>query len=465
MRFDVINQTRRNAVIIGFAAIFAPALGALVSITQFGYFQILLAILGIAGIFIVVLGSRGIRIGYLVFVLTLALGYRTLDFGNLYQIHPAEALIWTLGGLLVAERILTRQSIQFRLPLWIWLSIPFWLWGLWLGLQSERNIPNVLIELRVFLFLLPLFFVTEFVLAEPKYWRFVILAFVGATFYIAVMGLVEVLFPQVQGLFGGYVSNVHSLITNEGFARAPFSFWGTEDAIFASVLGIPFLIFLWYVYPHTATRVLFILIFIVELLALYFSGHRDAWFFFASQIVILSTLLRRASWAFVILAFLILFVFIAPRIIPESALQRTMTIVMAAQGEITDSSTEKRISRASNAVSAIIAHPQGSGWTSAGWVHSDFLQLAVNLGIAPGIVFFIGYCATLFYLVRQSWRAPPFSREHLFGTALVLAFLGVGGMLTVESTIVLIQLVLPVWLIWALVVSWLWLDPKIQNLI
>lgn len=467
MSLNIFAQRWRGWLVIGPAGILALALGVFISAVQLDFFLVLLILLGFAGLVIVVSGSYGIRIGYLVMVLSLVLGYRTLDFGDLQHIHPAEVLVWVLSGMLVAERILSRQSFKFWLPAWLWLLIPFWIWGLWLGVRSGYSLSNLLIELRVFLLLIPLFFITEYVLATPRYWRYVLGGLVLASFFIAAVGLVEVLFPQFENQQFGYISNVQALVTSEGFARAPFSFWGTQDAIFGCVLGMPFLLFFWHIYPRTSVRVLCLAIMIVALSALYFSGHRDAWFFFAIQVTALPVLLRRPIWILAIAAVLVLFIWVSPRIFPESAQQRVMTLVLAAQGQesIGDTSTQKRVRRASNAVTAIITRPQGSGWTSAGWVHSDFLQFAVNLGIVPGLVFLFGYCAALFYLVRESWRAPPLSREHILSVALVLAFVAAGGMLAVDATIVLIQLALPVWLIWVMVECWLRLDPEIKKLI
>ena len=100
--------------------------------------------------------------------------------------------------------------------------------------------------------------------------------------------------------------------------------------------------------------------------------------------------------------------------------------------------------------------PYGSGWSSAGWVHSDFLQVAVNLGIAAGFIFLGGYFFTMLRLGRRvlsDLRAKGAQGD--LGLALMVSMIAVGGTLAMEGVSVLPQLVLPVWFVWALAEVWL----------
>jgi hypothetical protein len=88
-------------------------------------------------------------------------------------------------------------------------------------------------------------------------------------------------------------------------------------------------------------------------------------------------------------------------------------------------------------------------------VHSDFLQVAVNLGVIGGLIFF-GGC--LYTLLRLGRRLLPNlrNRQHGdLGLSLFLSFLAVLGILAMEGVTVLPQLVLPVWFVWALSEVWL----------
>ncbi len=116
-----------------------------------------------------------------------------------------------------------------------------------------------------------------------------------------------------------------------------------------------------------------------------------------------------------------------------------------------------------NAVDQIFSAPFGGGWSSAGWVHSDFLQVAVNLGIIAALIFLGGYIYTL---LRLSRRLLPYLRsgEHGdLGFALLLSFVAAGGLLAMEGVQVLPQLVLPVWFVWVLVEVWLQQTPDLRK--
>src|SRR6266496_3630971 len=56
----------------------------------------------IAGV-IIFGGERGIRFGLVLWVLTLALGYRTIEWTPDLRIHPSEILIWLLVALAIGS--------------------------------------------------------------------------------------------------------------------------------------------------------------------------------------------------------------------------------------------------------------------------------------------------------------------------------------------------------------------------
>src|SRR5258708_39761135 len=75
-------------------------------------------------------GERGIRFGLVLWVLTLALGYRTIEWTENLRIHPSEILIWLLFICIFAQRRL-RSATRFALPRWLWLLFPFLALGRW----------------------------------------------------------------------------------------------------------------------------------------------------------------------------------------------------------------------------------------------------------------------------------------------------------------------------------------------
>src|SRR5882724_4948795 len=61
--------------------------------------------LGALTVAVIVLGGeRGIRFGLVLWVLTLALGYRTIEWTPNLRIHPSEILIWLLFICIFTQR-------------------------------------------------------------------------------------------------------------------------------------------------------------------------------------------------------------------------------------------------------------------------------------------------------------------------------------------------------------------------
>jgi len=141
--------------------------------------------------------------------------------------------------------------------------------------------------------------------------------------------------------------------------------------------------------------------------------------------------------------------------------ERVITGIAALRGAPIDHSAQDRKDRALDALNSVIETPFGRGWSSAGWVHSDFLQVAANLGLIAGLMFLGGYIYTL---LRFGRRLLPYLREPEqgdLGLSLLLAFVAAGGLLATQGVEVLPQLVLPVWFVWTLVEVWLHQTPDL----
>ena len=137
--------------------------------------------------------------------------------------------------------------------------------------------------------------------------------------------------------------------------------------------------------------------------------------------------------------------------LPAAAQQRAHSLALVLQGKPTDSSAADRKQRAIDAIELLRDQPFGNGWAAAGWVHSDFIQVAANLGIVAGLIFAGAYSATLLRLWRRFQVRARFPADGDLTFALLLSFTTAGGILAMEGVEVLPQLVLPVWFVWVLV--------------
>lgn len=448
------ERTIGKKYLIGFSIVAAGSVAMAAYGQQYGfsYKEVIVALGALIGAVIVFGGERGIRFGFVLWVLTLALGYRTIEWTKDLRIHPSEILLWVLFFCIFAQRKLIATS-KLSLPWWLWLSLPFWALAWWPLIAGDAPWDKMLNEFRDFLLLVPLMIVAAVVLQHRRYWRHLLLAFFVASTWIALMGVVEYWFPEITKYFPAFVGNAKPVATADNFARAQFSSWGGAAATFICVLALPIGIVLGSWWSLWSQRMAILGGAILQILAIYIGGYRSVWLVLLIQILIACLLgLRKRG---VILAMLLLVIAIGGYQFVPNTHERVVTGIAALRGNPIDHSALDRQNRAFEAIDQAITTPLGSGWASAGWVHSDFLQIAANVGILAAFIFIGGYINTLNRITRSAlWHYRARARDDL-GLALLLAFIAVGAMLLMEGVEVLPQMALPVWFVWVLVEVWL----------
>jgi len=450
-RIAGFNISRKLLFRLGLVALGGVALAIFFSGQGFSYKHLIVGLAALIAAVIVFGGDFGIRFGLVLWVLTLALGYRTVELTENLRLHPSEILIWLLLACILAQRHLTSQS-PLSLPWWLWLFIPFWVFAWWPLVAGAAPWDNMLNEFRDFVLLVPLMIVTSVVLQRESYWRPLLLAFFIASTWIAFMGVLEYWFPGIEKLFPAFIHAAKPEVTSEGFMRAQFSFWGGSQATFICALALPSALVLANLRRRWLPRLAIGVAAVVQMLAIYVGGYRSLWFVVLVQVMIACMLRLRKHGVGIAVLCLVVAGGAYP-FIPNTD-ERVMTGIAALQGDPVDHSALARKDRALEALSEVVESPFGGGWSSAGWVHSDFLQVAANLGIIAGLIFLGGYLYTLLRLARHA-LAHLRTREGDLGLALLLSFVGAGGLLAMQGVEVLPQMVLPVWFVWSLVEVWL----------
>jgi hypothetical protein len=397
-------------------------------------------------------GERGIQYGFAAWVLTLALGYRTIALTPELHIHPSEILLWVLLACICVHRKLVTSS-RLTFPLWLWLMIPFWVLAWWPLIAGNAAWDQMLNEFRNFLLLIPLMIVTTVVLRQRHNWRVLLLAFFAAGSWIAVLGIMEFYISGFSGLVPSFMTNP-SAGRIEGFERAMFSFWGGPMATFVCALSLPMGIVAVRWWPAAWQRAVIAGSAIAQVIAIYIAGYRSIWLVMVVEIL-LACLLSLKRQRVTIAAACLVVIIGGYQFMPEAGHQRAFSGIEALRGRATDSSARDRINRAEGALNQMLAAPLGNGWSAAGWVHSDFIQVGANLGLLGGLIFLGGYLYTLARLFSRVLSEPRTDGQGDFGVSLLLAYISAGGILATQGVEVLPQLVLPVWFVWVLIEVWL----------
>jgi hypothetical protein len=444
----------KRRLVVSLIAVVAIAMGLYGGYRGIDYRDVMLTGGGLIAALVVLGGEAGVQFGFVLWALSMAIGYRTIEYSKDLRIHPAEVLLWLLFGIILAHRRWIAES-KLSLPIWVWLSIPFWMLGWWPLVVGDANWAAMFSEFKCFLMLIPLFIVAQIVLREKSIWRYVLTAFFIASTWVALMGVLEYWVPSVTKIFPAFIQNATPEPTADGFIRAQFSFWGNPNATFLCVLSFPFAVVLLRWWHKLALRLVVVTATVLQLVAIYIGGYRSLWLMVVIQMAAACMLgLRKRGLAVALLCIAVAAV--GYQFIPKTE-ERMITTIAVLKGAPTDHSGQVRMDRAAAAIDDTLRSPFGGGWHSAGWVHSDFLQVAANLGIIPALIFVAGCLYTFWKLVVAVKTDARFAHGEggELGFSLLLAFIPVGGLLATQGVQVLPQLMLPVWLVWALVEVWL----------
>jgi hypothetical protein len=426
------------------------------------YREIIVTLVALAGFSVLVAGDRGLKVGLVYMVMTFGLGYRTMDLTSSLKVHPSELVLWGLLALLIVQPAISRQNgAKIWLPRWLILFIPFWLWAWVPGLSAGLDWSEMFNEFKNFAMLVPLFIIAEMVIADRTSWRHVLLTFYGVGTWIAAMGVLEYIFPAIKNVFPGFITRPEGWEDTGGFIRASFSFWGSPAATLLLVLTAPIATVMWRLWSMPWQRVLTILALAVQAVGIYIGGYRSMWLTFVIELVVFGILRRKL----VVAAVCLLLPLLGSWLLPPQARERVSLLIslLAGNPQTMDTSGIKRWGRISAAMTETLDKPLGHGWSEAGWVHNDFIQVASNLGLLAGLLFAGAFLFTVWRLWRRV-SASSISDDYYLGLALLLSFTGVGATLGMEGAEVLPQFVLPIWFVWVLVEVWLRQTPKARRI-
>ena len=419
----------------------------------------LLGLILLAGVVMLVSGERGIQVGFLLWILMFVIGYRTFQVSANYRLHPLVVVMLLLFALLfVRETIFSHKPLSIPIPPITKLFALFWIWGILVGIIRGLPIDAVLLHFTNFAILIPIFTLTYYIFQKNQnYWHWTIITFFGVGTFIAILGLIEYFFPNIQSLFPEFIrgNTVTYAFTSQGFfRRAQFIFYGHPVASFICALALPLALPIIQWYQAQKFVVLLTMAASASLtIAVYIGGFRSLWVAVALLFLVLALLQRNV----IVIAFVGLLILLVYLYAPEEGLSRFQSVPAVFEGDFQDRSSLTRYGQAQAALLAAFRNPLGLGWSASGWVHSDFIQLAADTGIVSALVFMIWYLWTLFRISLKYLSSP-----ELLTLGLIGSFFIAGTLFLTQPIYVLPQLVVPVWLIWALV-SFKLREPEISE--
>ncbi|PJF28283.1 MAG: hypothetical protein CUN53_00870 [Phototrophicales bacterium] len=407
------------------------------------YLEIVSGALAISGIIMLGRGQAGIRFGYFIWILTLALGYRTIPVGQHLRLHPLVLLITALMIMLLVNKVMEhRSAIRIFIPRWLGIFVVFLAWGMLNALFNRLNTELAIIVLMTMGIVVPITVLTYHVVVTERDWVRAIQFFYFAAIIIAFFGLLEFFFPEARNLLPGLIAAPVLGVDQFGFSRASFSFFGHPIATLVCALALPFVVFL-YTKASTASERLALLAGALLMVgAIYIGGYRSVWL--TLGIVFVALFVLRRDFARLIVLLVVFAVIYA--VTPQAGRDRFGSLISAIEGEFVDSSALKRAMRIEVTLQMITENPLGVGLSGSGWAHSDVLQITAETGWLGGIAFSLWFLHSLYRLGRRFMQHHDPLDESLLASMFVVM-----SIFIFQTVMVLPQLSAPAWLIWALV--------------
>jgi len=442
------STTILSKVVIVFAFVLSAVLGIWFSQFAWGLRQLFIIVMAVvAGLIVLTSTEKALLWGYYLCIVAFGLGYRAVWLNPQVSFTVPqvgftvpEVMIWVLFIMLLVGRIVYRQPIPRLVPIPIVLLLSLGGLGVITAAIHGRSWETIASEFKLLLVLMPILYATAELVTDPERWVQCLWLLVITSFYIASLGLIEYFAPSLIAPLQGFFEQEHIEYSAQSFARAEFSF---VVAAFASTLltlaALPALNLA--IKARTRGRKAFAFAcFVLCNLGIYISGYRGMWLALATALLAYALLSWRRGWLLlgpyaVLLNFL-----------PEEAYHHIYAVFDPIQ--YYDHSILGRQERLRFALELIRRSPLwGRGWGGCGSSHSDFAQIAANLGIPALLVFlwwYFGLMRKLYGLARGSGPWSEYARGLLATLAGGLILLGTEG-ITVAG-----PLIIPFWFIMAL---------------
>lgn len=442
---DRLRSSGANLVIIGAVLAAAVLLGPLASRFGFGVRELAILVLVIVTVFLVLIANeRVLKLGFGLWILTFAFGWRTLYLTPNLNIHPSEVLIILLFFVLFARAVINRTQLDFSLPILLPTFILLAAMGVVTALFRQTPAEIILEEFKPFLVLIPIYYVVKWLVKTREDWERAASLSIPVAVYLGGLGLMDYFTPDLsRALVGNSSISTVAVDLDYGagqFARVGFIFYGSFTAGFVIFTFLGFTIYHLLNNPGRSwfkTLLLLGLLF-VQIAGIYLSGYRGLWYAMGVFLLVFALVQRRAL-------LLLGATLLAFPLLPIDFFNRFQSIFNTS---FADSSQYDRLLRFLNAIDLIKQSPLlGVGWGGSGYVHSDLAEIGANLGL-PALAIFLLWIARLGWQVLRNTQRKGWIGAY--ACALFAAICGIVVIFASEGVIVFVQLLVPVWFVFSL---------------
>lgn len=437
-----------RVAIIAAACASALGLGILFAMLHLQLRELVILILALVTFGLVVIPTeRVLLLGFWLWIFSFGLGWRTIDVVGVLSIHPSEVLAWLLFGVLITRSVLQRQPLDWKIPIALPLLMILAGVGVVTALGNNISWDAALLESKVVFSLIPSFYIVKWLVHQQRDWEWAVTLTIPLGVYLALLGFMDLYLPGVSRAIGG-VAETTSIErgTFHGFERALFLIFG---APLAAAVILPFLGFAVHAFMYRATgwlKWLLLAVVLFQVFGIVLSGYRLLYYATVIFFIIFAMLDRR-GWIFVLGGLAV------TPFLPGSLIERFLSLI---DERYADSSQFNRIDRAAGAWELALRSPLwGNGWVSSGYVHSDLIQLAANIGFVA-VALLLSWVGWLVFRLYQIYRRGSVASSY--AAVLIPSLVAVVVTLAGEGLVAFIQLMIPIWFLFAMANRWIELD-------
>jgi len=402
----------------------------------------------VIGICDILFRKGGIQRSLIWIIISFSFGYRTIELFSNLRFHPIELLIF----ITTIKIIVFNYKKVYSFPILLkWVGV-FSIIFLVIGFKENIQIKGYN-EFKNFSLIFLLFYIFSFDYVTEKKIITLFTYYIFSTSFIAIGGLIELFSPLFSQAYFGISGTINR--ASIGFDRIPFSFWGASTAANLILPALPMILYLAQSKSIFSRKPLMVwVIIIIDLYAIFLSGNRISWLIFSVLILLYLIFYNHQLTNYQkIPIFIFLIVFIG-YIYSQPMEGRYISTFKAMSGNIDksfDSSGYVRYNRLIFAFDKINSNPFGSGWASAGWVHSDIIQLTANIGIIPGFIFSIALLSLTLSLYKtfSSLSASNDKKNILFIMIMIMVYIIISFI--ANNNYVLPQSGVPLFFLWAFI--------------
>jgi hypothetical protein len=327
---------------------------------------------------------------------TIAVGHRAIYVGRQSYFVPLDIILWTLFAVIALKKVFTREKGDFGVPS---LLVFFTLWCIVVGAGNcfVTEWDFVLNWTSPLVVGLPAFLVVRHLIRTADHLKTILIIMMAVSLTMSVLAIVEYQFPAVENLLP-WLFTGRIYLAQDGFRRAPFSYFGYSGAATFVVWGMAISYDYFFHVSNRLKQLVAVIVFALGGVAVYISGQRSSWLGVGLTLIVLNIPfgIRGVGGVAIIWG-------IVTQLSNQFWTRVNTVAVYFERGVVLDTSTEQRINRASWAWDTILDKPLTGGGYGHWLAHNVFLEIGSTIGVIPALAFAALIIQLVLRVVRTAW--------------------------------------------------------------